>query len=448
MGFNEDAEPLYTELDQFIVSAAAEDPILKRIFAGFSGGSEDKRELRNRQIMQQRISDFWIKGFLEDSLHNELLIDLGMEVNPDAVEYPWEMVIQRPDHPGIELPSGTTILDIYNQSGDSLLILGEPGSGKTTMLLELARQLIAGTQSILTQPIPVIFNLSSWAVDRLPLDEWLEEEFLIKYDIAKKISRPWIKNDDLLLLLDGLDEVAPLHQEECVRTINAFHQEHLVPLVICSRIADYEVLSTQLRVQSSVQLQPLSPSQITAYLERIGLEQSGLFTVIGSNEQLQLLARSPMMLGIMTSTIQDESVDSLLPSIESEASIEAYRKQLFDLYVTRMFGRRSPATHFSPDHTTRWLSWLAQTMRQHGQTSVLAENMQSTWLPTHQQQRSYRVIVSSVGSLMFMIVTGFGLLLSFLLESIANRSDFLMYVNIILVASVVAGLNYFLNSFF
>ena len=65
--------------------------------------------------------------------------------------------------------------------GRSLLILGAPGSGKTTMLLELARQLIERARQEVTEPIPVVFNLSSWT-EKLTLADWLARELNNIYD--------------------------------------------------------------------------------------------------------------------------------------------------------------------------------------------------------------------------------------------------------------------------
>ena len=78
------------------------------------------------------------------------------------------------------------IIDVFDQANQSLLILGEPGSGKTIMLLELARHTLARAQSDLTQPIPVVFNLSAWGEKRLPLTEWLIEEFKSPDEGARK----------------------------------------------------------------------------------------------------------------------------------------------------------------------------------------------------------------------------------------------------------------------
>jgi len=60
------------------------------------------------------------------------------------------------------LPPDTKIVDVFDEMGQNLLVLGEPGSGKTTMLLELARDTIARAEKDSDEPIPVVFNLSSW----------------------------------------------------------------------------------------------------------------------------------------------------------------------------------------------------------------------------------------------------------------------------------------------
>jgi len=177
-----------------------EDSLLQKALKALSLPTDQQRELRNRQIMLQRVHDFWVKGVLESSLYNEVLIELGMKTRPEAVEYPWEMVIERPDQRDRTLPPGTQIIDVFDESGGSLLVLGEPGSGKTTMLLELTRELISRIRQDFTQPMPIVFNLSTWAEAQPPLNEWLAEDLNSKYYIPK--------------------EVAQSHRAACVEAIN------------------------------------------------------------------------------------------------------------------------------------------------------------------------------------------------------------------------------------
>jgi len=77
--------------------------------------------------------------------------------------------VQEVDRPAQPLPAGTSITEVYDGAGGALLILGEPGAGKTTLLLALARDLLIRAQADEREPIPVVFNLSSWAQKRAPL---------------------------------------------------------------------------------------------------------------------------------------------------------------------------------------------------------------------------------------------------------------------------------------
>jgi hypothetical protein len=123
--------------------------------------------------------------------------------------------------------------------------LGEPGSGKTTLLLELARDLLLRAESDPSQPIPVVFPLSTWAQSCKPLPEWLEDELsgaeIRLYGVQRQIAKPWIATNHVLPLLDGLDEVHAKKRSDCLDAINAFRGTFgLVPLVVTSRTSEYE----------------------------------------------------------------------------------------------------------------------------------------------------------------------------------------------------------------
>jgi hypothetical protein len=361
---------------------------------------------RNRHAMLELVKNAWVKGVLEQSLHGAAMIELGLEKRADAVEKPWDMVLQMPDRPNRQLPPGTRMVNVFDEMSQALLILGEPGSGKTTMLLDLTRDAICRAEKDPTLPIPVVFNLSSWAEKRQPIAEWLMDELNTKYNIPKRIARPWVENDELLLLLDGLDEVKPKYREACVKAINAFRLIHLVPLAICSRIADYEMLTTRLRLQGAVLLQPLTSQQITEYLDRAGDELSAVRRMY-YDVKFQELVQSPLMLSVMTLAYRGMSVEDL----GVFDTVEARRKHVFEVYVRRMFKRRSVRQPYPPQRTIHWLTWLAQEMTRHSQTMFLIERMQPTWLQTDAQRLGYQIIVTLLYGLLFGLSGGllFGL---------------------------------------
>src|SRR3954469_14227073 len=135
--------------------------------------------------MLEKVKKTWIDGYLKDSLHNLARIDLDLEERPSTVSSPWDLILQRPGRNREPVPAGQPISAIFNDVGRSLLILGDPGSGKTTLLLELARDLLERAEQHVDHPIPVVFHLSSWAVRRSPLTDWLVDELDKRYSVPR-----------------------------------------------------------------------------------------------------------------------------------------------------------------------------------------------------------------------------------------------------------------------
>jgi hypothetical protein len=347
-------------------------------------------ERRNRQRMLQKVRDFWIKGVLENSLHGAALIELGMEYKPDAVHHPWDMVIRQPDQPSRAITHETKISNVFDKLGGELLILGAPGSGKTTMLLELARDLLGRAEHDESYPIPVVFNLSSWAEKRKPLLNWLIDELNTKYDVPRKIGKDWMEVDYAILLLDGLDEVKDEHRDECVEAINSFRAEHgLVNLAVSSRIADYEALRVRLKLQGAILVEPLTIEQIDVYLADFGDQLGALRAALTEDNMLRELAETPLLLSIMTLAYQGV----LASKLATNGPIEVQRKYVFDAYLERMFARRGRETRYSSMQTIHWLSWLARGMVQQQQSVFFVERLQPVWLLKSSEKFVYYIAV-------------------------------------------------------
>jgi DNA polymerase III delta prime subunit len=377
----------------------------------FTGDTAQRRAQRNRRAMLEIVNNIWIKGVLEKSLYSEVLIELGLDERPNAVERPWDTAMQMPNCPRRTLPSGVKMVQVFDELNGALLILGEPGSGKTTMLLELARDLIARAEQDPTQPIPIVFNLSSWT-DKQVIADWLVDELIAKYNVPPKVARSWVENGELLPLLDGLDEAKPKSREACVRAINDFHAGHgLMPLVVCSRVTDYEALTTRLRLQGAVLLQPLTSGQVDGYFERAGTKLVAVRRALKYDTALQELAQSPLMLSIMTLAYRGMPTAAIVD--QQVGSIEARRKHLFNTYTQQMLNRvgRSKRELYPQEQTMRWLTWLAQKMIEHEQSMFLLERIRRSWLPTRAQQRLHKVVSILVLGLVFALVLGlvFGL---------------------------------------
>ena len=121
-----------------------------------------------------------------------------------------------------KLPSQTNIIEVFERKdvGRRLLILGEPGAGKTTSLLKLAAELITQARQDSPKLIPVIFELSAWKKDHQSIEQWLIEQLKDNYSIDFKVSQKWIKQNRILPLLDGLDELGLIRQRLAIDKIN------------------------------------------------------------------------------------------------------------------------------------------------------------------------------------------------------------------------------------
>jgi energy-coupling factor transporter ATP-binding protein EcfA2 len=253
------------------------------------------------------------RDLLDQSLQGAVRMTLELAGHPEAVAPPVQLLYETDQQPRRSLPAGTPLLQVYEQAGHELLLLGEPGSGKSTLLLELAVALVELAERDQSQLLPVIVPLSSWANKQQPLVQWLAEQIAQLYDIALPLVEHWIQQERFLPLLDGLDEMKEEARTACISTINAYHRTHLHPLVVASRSAEYEAAATnrRLSLNRAVAVQPLSPRQVDAYLERCGEKVSALRTLLQKHVDLQEIATTPLMLSIFILTYQGQTIQDL-----------------------------------------------------------------------------------------------------------------------------------------
>ncbi|MBA2394281.1 MAG: helix-turn-helix domain-containing protein [Ktedonobacteraceae bacterium] len=358
---------------------------------------------QNREKMLRKMHAFWIDGVLEQSLRATGPIPLELKEQYDAVTDPWVVTLQRTEVPSCSLPSYTHIGQTYDEANGELLILGEPGSGKTTLLLELARILLERATRKGTHPIPLVFNLASWAIKRQPLSDWLIEELRSKYQVPRKLAQTWVQMEQILPLLDGLDEVIVSARSACIEAINAYRQEHgLQPMVVCSRLSDYFMQSSRLLLRRAVTVQHLSIARVEEYLVHAGNELAALHRTLQEDPMLLELATSPLLLNILALTYQNRTVDMLSEPL----SLESRRNEVFANYVGRMLTRRK--SYYTAERTLHWLSWLARQQVQKQQTEFYIERMQPSWIAGPVALRWYcgilvGLLVGLLGSLTGML---------------------------------------------
>lgn len=139
------------------------------------------------------------------------------------------------------------------------LVVGDVGSGKTTLLQTLARDVASDDASALC---PVIVRLGELAQEPFSPDR--PESLLASKGPDKALLAELAARGELLLLLDGLDEVLPVRREQVRTLLRVAAATWPCPIVVTSRPqglrypAGFELAS----------LNPLDDAQVAEFLRR------------------------------------------------------------------------------------------------------------------------------------------------------------------------------------
>lgn len=385
----------------------APDPTMR---GAYNPTPEEHR--RNRAELIKRVRRIWIDGYLNQSLYQEVLLYLGMKwTAADPLPNPFGMTALRIDgkstahqQPNLALAAGPALATFYEQVNHRLLILGAPGAGKTTIMLDLAKTFLDRAEKDSMTPVPIIFTLSSWPGPTMSFADWLVSEIRTRYggDITEPIARHWLDHNEIALFLDGLDE---LREDRRASAVTAIETQRTLGgwFVVCSRSAKYEDMS-QKKVAfenlDAVAIQPLKLYQIQGYLGELRGEQAErLSAAIAADRTLQEVVDTPLMLNVML--LASEAID--WPKLVSD-DLDKVRSQIYDAYVQATLIRPRRGAHYAPSKTLHWLHWLARQMVVCDQTVFLLERMNRSWLNIWWQRHVQTLVLGVGGGLLGLLI--------------------------------------------
>ncbi|MEY2226826.1 NACHT domain-containing NTPase [Streptomyces sp. BF23-19] len=295
--------------------------------------SEERLE-RERGALVHRVHHTWSRD-LGLRWNDTARLELGLEDSPSAVHDPWgERHLTT--EAGIPLPSGSSLRTAYDQHNRQLLVLGAPGAGKTVHMLELVASLIEDAQSDTEAPVPVFLLLTNWRGGSL--EQWLITELQRRYRTPSDVTRAMLTAGKFCLILDGLDEVDPKQQDECVSRINDFisadGHSHC-PIAISCRISDYQQMKQKITVNGAVTVQPLPIQAVHAFLNSAGAQAQGLRSAAAADPDLARLLTTPLMLSIAVLAYAGATEEA----VHSTGTITERRGLVFDAFLKRMITR-------------------------------------------------------------------------------------------------------------
>ena len=275
----------------------SQEATFKKVFSTFGTDKEDKKEsdatLQSDSNMDDEIKDYRQKA---EALHSTLPVagfvtHLKVSIDIEDIFVPLramldlrgfdderflssehaEKCLKRNDA-GVEISLLEALRQSERRGQKHLVILGDPGSGKTTHLKRLLLWCLRKGPESLALPsgmLPVFLPLRELEnIDR-SLDVFIEEQLDSRhYKTPKGFGKGLLKRGNLLFLLDGLDEVADLSQREQVAKwiVEALPVYSNCRFVVTCRFAGYSPTVRLNKGFLEMHVRPLTGDQVERFV--------------------------------------------------------------------------------------------------------------------------------------------------------------------------------------
>ncbi|SER18316.1 NACHT domain-containing protein [Lentzea albida] len=253
-----------------------------------------------------------------------------------------------------------------------MVVLGEPGSGKTFLALALTVGLLRRWTE--GEPVAVFLTLSSWDPVVETLDEWTVGTIASAYYGGdQRIPKALLTARRLIPVLDGLDELPEHLRRLAVRRINDAITG-VRPVVVTCRTADYEEVvaggSPELLRVPAVEVQPVATPDLVNQLRDVPAWQEVVAHVKEHPKgHVADALRTPLMLSFFTAVYEYRDPAELIDQTKF-SSKHAVEDHLVDLRLNTAYPEEPLSGQWSAEQGKNWLTYLARHMHDHDERSV------------------------------------------------------------------------------
>ena len=336
--------------------------------------------------------------------------ECAVDVKLDVHRVPQLVEVQHMPHLGVRghgsaRPLTVPLLD-YVLREERLLLVGDPGAGKTQTLYTLYGKLLAKAQADPRLPVPFLINLSTFNRYRGTLRDWLAEGLNECASISPEIGQALLGHGQVFLLLDDFDEIAVERRVEALSELNTLLRKRdpaLARCIICGRKEEYQAAGVKLLLPAALELQSLLAEEVQAAVAQAGPAAAALRAAIDRDQDLVMVLKTPLLLAVAIGAFAGT------PSLDlSGRSAVELRQLLYDAYIVRML-RRTTSNKAQPvTLTLRWLRWLARYLNAKRSSIFLLEWLQPALLT---RSRPFLVICQLMWSMVAWLGVGLGVTL-------------------------------------
>ena len=217
-----------------------------------------------------------------------------------------DSLIEQDSQKSQDIHKGLEVAEIHNR----LMILGKPGSGKTTFLKHLAIACCNG--SFKPKKIPILIELRSIKdASKFNLFNKIHQEFELKEQETKEI----LQQGKFLILLDGLDEVPSENRKELKKQIEEFSANNSNNhFILTCRL---QIPENNLKDFTDVEIADFNDEQIQTFAENWFQNKeitNKFLEKLNENERIKQLAVTPILLTLICVVFNNANNENLPPN--------------------------------------------------------------------------------------------------------------------------------------